>query len=100
MKKIIDYLSAIQLMKRGVDVGIVSAEKEEIPFTEKFLDSDDQVLLDGCVRNTACQNRNAFYRCSVKSSAQIESVFPMVNGEIPASYIYENEAGQKFLVFF
>lgn len=96
---IIDYPSAIQLMKRGVDVGIVGAEKEEIPFTEKFLDSDDQVLLDGCVRNTACQNRNAFYRCSVKSSAQIESVFPMVNGEMPASYRYENEEGQKFLVF-
>ena len=96
---IIDYPSAIALMKRGVDVGIVSSKGAPVPFTEKFVRFDDQVLLDGCVRNTKSFGGDMFFDCILRKNAQIESVYPSLYGETVASYRYQNECGQKFLVF-
>ena len=96
---IIDYPSALALMKRGVDVGIVSAKGAGVPFTEKFLRFDDQVLLDGCVRYSNQFGGDMFFDCEVQKDAQIESVYPSGEGDIIGSFRYENGSGQKFLVF-
>ena len=98
---ILDYPAALELMRRGVDTGLIPAEEETapVPFTERFLREDDSVLLDGCVRPSAVQVGPVFHRCRIAPAAQPESVFPSPDGDIPASYRYENAQGQKFLVF-
>lgn len=96
---ILDYTAARELMKRGYDVGIKTGKEAKIPFTERFIENNDQVLLDGCVYSDVYRGSNAFYACELDQKAIIESVFPYEKEEIPASYRYENEAGQKFLVF-
>jgi len=96
---IIDYPAAVALKKRGVDTGLISAKGTGVPFTEKFIKYDDEVLLDGCIRHGRHQNQDVFYTCEIKKEAYVESAFPMTYGEIPASYRYENANGQKFLVF-
>lgn len=96
---IIDYPAAVQLKKRGVDTGIICAVGTGVPFTEKFLKNDDAVLLDGCIRHGRYKNKDVFYACEINKEAQVESVFPVNDGEVPASYRYENKDGQKFLVF-
>ena len=96
---IIDYPAAVALQKRGVDTGITRAAGTGVPFTEKFLKNDDAVLLDGCIRHGRYKNKDVFYVCEINKEARVESVFPVNDGEIPASYRYENKDGQKFLVF-
>lgn len=96
---IIDYPAAVALKKRGVDTGLISAEGTGVPFTERFLKTDDAVLLDGCIRHGRYQNKDVFYDCEIEKEARVESAFPEIEGEIPASYRYENAQGQKFLVF-
>ncbi len=96
---IIDYPAAIVLTKRGVDVGLISAKGTDVPFTEKFIDEQDEVLLDDCIRSGRQKNKDVFFSCEIRKEAFIESAFLMTNEEIPASYRYENHDGQKFLVF-
>lgn len=94
---ILDYPAACALKKRGVDVGLISGEPAEIPLTEHFASEDDFVLLDGCVRHSAPSH---FHQCTLMPGAKVESTFSQpCGGSIPASYTYENAAGQKFLVF-
>ncbi len=93
---ILDYPAACAMMKRGVDVGLISGAPAAVPLTEHFLSADDSVLLDGCVRNTAPSH---FHACTLAPGAQVQSTFSQPDGCIPASYAYENKAGQKFLVF-
>ena len=94
---ILDYPAACALRKRGVDVGLLSGEPAEIPLTEHFASENDFVLLDGCVRYSA---PSKFHRCTLAPGAKVESTFSQPDGSsIPASYTYENEVGQKFLVF-
>ncbi len=93
---ILDYPAACAMMKRGVDVGLISGEPASVPMTEHFISANDSVLLDGCVRYSAPSH---FHKCILAPATQVESVFPQENGSIPASYTYENAAGQRFLVF-
>lgn len=96
---IIDYPAALLLKKRGVDTGVTGGEFTSVPFTEKFPESDDEVLLDGCIRASGYEKNNVFVNALISEKAQIESVFPVNGKEIPASIRYENAQGQKFLVF-
>ena len=94
---ILDYPAACAMKKRGVDVGLLSGIPAEIPLTEHFSAQDDFVLLDGCVRYSA---PSRFHKCTLSSAAKVQSTFSQSDGSsIPASYTYENAAGQKFLVF-
>lgn len=95
---IIDYPAAVELMRRGVDVGLLSAKDATTPGHEYFLAADDEVLLDGCIRAGSDQGGAVFMSCALHENAQVESVFRTAYGEMPASYRYENAQGQKFLV--
>jgi len=94
---ILDYPAACAMQKRGVDVGLISGEPAAVPLTEYFVSADDFVLLDGCTRGSA---PSCFHKCILSPGAKPESTFSQPDGSsIPASYSYENAAGQKFLVF-
>ena len=96
---IIDYPAALELNKRGIDTGILSAEKVLVPFTEFFIRESDPVLLDGCARPTAVSEKDVFFRCALKPEAEVLSVFRSEYGEFPAACTYENKDGMKFLIY-
>lgn len=93
---ILDYPAACAMMKRGVDVGLIEGVPAAVPLTEHFLSVNDSVLLDGCVRPSAPAH---FHASTLAPGAEVQSTFSQPSGSIPASYTYENAAGQKFLVF-
>jgi len=95
---IIDYPAACELMARGVDVGLISAEGATTPGHEYFCAEDDEVLLDGGIRSGSDQGGPVFWKAELKAGAQVESIFRTGYGDMPASYRYENAQGQKFLV--
>lgn len=87
---ILDAKAALILKDRGVDVGIESA----------------QPMVGGLVRETfekyqpvGMHNASAGMDLVLKEGAQVQSRFTNIPKECPASYTYENAAGQRFLVF-
>ena len=94
---IIDYPAAMALQARGIDVGLLSSERiATMPGSELFLGPDDAVSLNDCV----CYGDGfpAFCICEISEHAVPESNFTTPDGQIPASYRYENKDGMKFLV--
>lgn len=89
---ILDITAARILQEAGVDTGIVSVGKKVRPSLERFLDGDVDVLA-----------RYAGFVTELAENAKPESYFVYSdNGKskrAPASYLYENANGQKFLVF-
>lgn len=90
---IIDGKAAVFLMKKGVDVGIKRLEGFERKRCnqEKFL-SDEEILR---IDMASCDMLNARFDESIVP----ESVATINGREEILSYRYQNEAGQKFLVF-
>ncbi|MBQ1965225.1 MAG: hypothetical protein II348_00935, partial [Clostridia bacterium] len=86
---IIDIAAAEELMKRGVDVGILSYEPAARNSVEYFYKEDDFIRIE----DGASQG---FVKATLAPSAQVQSEFFK---DMPASYVYENDQGMKFLVF-
>lgn len=86
---IIDIAAAEELMKRGVDVGIISYQPAARGSSEYFYKADDSIRIeDGTGKG--------FVKAILAPAAQVQSEF--VQG-MPSSYVYENGQGMKFLVF-
>lgn len=83
---IVDVTAAEILQSRGVDVGLLSAREGKF-FGEQFLAEGETVRNIGVTGQAAVTCRDA---------ALIESRF--VPGGSPASYRYENAAGQRFFL--
>ncbi len=85
---ILDAAAAKILQDKGIDTGIESFGEEVTVNLENF--PETPVPLDGgtWVR-----------KLTLKDGAELESTFETENGEIPASFRYENADGERFLVF-
>lgn len=86
---ILDYPAALELQKRGVDVGLLSAEPFTVGSSEYFAEKDDSVRLSDPARNAAV-------KAVLAPGAKVESCFAP---GVPSSYRYENKDGIRFLVF-
>ena len=89
---IIDARAAEILSEKGIDVGIESGTElpPKLMAEEYFIDENEYVpvnLLSGT------------YDMKLKSGAKVQSYFIDNDEKYPASYIYENAEGQRFLVF-
>lgn len=86
---ILDVRAAELLTARGVDVGLLSVGTPYKAERERYVESGLEVGLFGCPA----------IDISVSEKATVESVFVQGKEKHIGSYRYENEKGQKFLVF-
>ena len=87
---ILDITGAKSLWKKGVDVGLKSIGERHVCSEEFFPDKNRYIGLFNCPAMDI----------SVKENAKVQSFFIVDNqAKIIGSYVYENEQGQKFLVF-
>lgn len=96
---IIDYEAALALKRRGIDTGILESRPCKVPFLEYFIKEDEYVLLDGAIRPHADKDGEVFFDCALDERAVVISEFDYDGKRVPASYLYENRDGQKFLVY-
>ena len=85
---ILDVKAAEILESRGVDTGLLSSEFYAGPLAEKFVGGHD-VFLFGA---------GPMRKIKVKDGAKIQSYYALEDEREVASYIYENKAGQRFMV--
>lgn len=86
---ILDTTAARILMEAGIDTGLLSAEP--CHFSQEYFRQEDDTI-----RNI---DNGSLQRICCARSANIVSVFHQGNCEdSPASYLYENEDGQRFYV--
>lgn len=102
---ILDMSAAVRLMERGVDVGISACESAPKPGCEYFRSANDTT-------SAATERPNGFFRVTLKESAEVLSEFCLTDSclgtggaptedtdRYPACFRYENESGQRFLVY-
>lgn len=102
---ILDAKAAKILFERGVDVGFESMSPCKTPSGEWFPAEEDSTLV-------SVERNDAFFDFKLKKDAKVWSWFyysssdlgtvePYKNGDerIPGCFIYQNKAGQKFLIF-
>ncbi len=85
---ILDIAGAEILTELGTDVGLVSIGKAEKARKERFA-SDGNRIAAGNAR---------VYDITLSEKAEILSYAETASGDIPMSYRYENEKGERFLV--
>ncbi len=89
---ILDTKAALILKERGIDTGIKSAKRIPCSFRESF---------DG--RLCHLYGSSYVYELEIDENADVKSRFVGLSmfdeRTLPASYTYENAAGQRFLVF-
>ena len=90
---IVDGVSAVLLTQRGVDVGLCGEQRFATGRATWVL-SRDKVDMAACLRPTA-----KFMTSDISEKAQVLSYANVDGNEIPLLYKYENEKGQKFVVF-
>lgn len=103
---VLDIAAARLLMKRGIDVGLRSLERVKSPVAEYFPEN-------GRMTVAHTQEHSVFYRCELDDAARVLSLFyqgvdglsmiteTVLSGQegFPGCYLYENAAGQRFMVF-
>ncbi len=85
---IVDVPAALLLQQRGVDVGLRSAKALWAEYSEQF--AEVAVTQYGV---------NGTYAMEVAEDATVLSRFQGDEGEHIATYLYENAAGQRFMVY-
>lgn len=104
---ILDAQAAKILVDKGVDIGIQSYKRAQIPMLEHFIPENEY-------GSVMVGNHGVFYDFEIKNSATVLSEFIIkddVGGFanispydrtgtcIPACFCYQNECGQKFMIF-
>lgn len=87
---VLDIKAAEILQKKGIDTGLISKKHTEYKPTEYFFDYKTAV--------PACCYTDV-YDIKIKENAKVLSVYRHDGKETPSSYIYENDNGQRFMVF-
>lgn len=86
---ILDISAAGILTNQGIDVGLEKiAEPLHKPKEEYFLETDQYISVMGAT----------IYDITLKQQARVLSCVKTAAGNIPVSYCYENEKGNRFLV--
>ncbi|MBQ8742738.1 MAG: hypothetical protein IJZ03_05170 [Clostridia bacterium] len=83
---ILDVTAARIFMERGIDTGLLNAEKGD--FISEYYSRHGDSVPD--------INNNSLYRITCNNKAEVLSIFRPT--DTPASYIYENTEGLKFYV--
>lgn len=93
---LLDVVSALELQKRGIDTGLLSATpSKNRPMFEYFKSRDDYTEFSWL--DTTYES--LFYDSVVNENAQVMSEFQYDGGRsFPASYRYTNAQGMKFFV--
>jgi hypothetical protein len=86
---VLDLKAAEILQNKGIDTGLISKKFKCCWSQEYFCEYDTAVDSTG----------DHVYDINIKDTAKVLSVFRCDGEEIPGSYIYENENGQRFLVY-
>lgn len=86
---ILDVRAAEILMEQGIDVGI-KAKKKEIEVSEEHFAEEDEYL--------PFYRPHGIYELELRENAAVQSWFVGADLRYPASYLYENEQGQRFFV--
>lgn len=102
---ILDAVSAKILSERGIDVGFEKMESVKKPDGEYFFDDEDQTIV-------LTPTDRGFFRFTLKEGTNVKSAFycseailGVAKGysertdEFPACYTYENNDGQRFMVY-
>lgn len=102
---ILDAQAAKILMEKGIDIGAESFEKEGNPTCEYYVKEDDYCA-------SALEREGKFYNFRLKDKAEVLGKFikagyglAVANVDLekcpsfPSSWYYENELGQKFMVY-
>lgn len=102
---ILDIAAAKILNEKGVDVGFVKIEEASKPSGEYFIEQDD-------VTCATTEREGGFFRITPNHKVTVLSEFYYSFGSIsgttgingaadryPACYLYENEKGQRFMVY-
>lgn len=87
---VIDLKAAKILQERGIDVGLLSEKKAEAHLSECFPDYETEI-------SAYCQT--ALYEIEISEKAEVLSRYKGEGVDSPASYLYENSSGQRFLVY-
>lgn len=87
---IIDVKAAEFLQEKGIDTGLKSKKVLEYMPVERFKDYNTDTFL-------ACYTKA--YNIEIEDSAKVLSTFYYDGIETPAAYLYENENGQRFMVY-
>lgn len=87
---VLDIKAAEILQKKGIDTGFISKKNTEYLPTEYFYEYKTAV--------PACCYSNT-HDIEIKDNATVLSVYRHDGKKTPASYIYENDNGQRFMVF-
>ena len=85
---ILDIAAAEILTQKGIDVGICKIGKAIKGLTERFLNDGNRILTGNATA----------YEIEINNTAEVLSVIECGEKEIPFSYKYENEQGQRFFV--
>lgn len=94
----LDVPAAVNLQKMGIDVGLVSQKPVEVPSSGCLPAICEYFTQTGeCTENYG-EATNAFV-IEASDKATVTSLYGDENSENPACYRYENEKGQRFVVF-
>lgn len=85
---VLDITAAKILQQRGIDTGVLSSERKDNLTDEYYGEFDDIIHYNGNVRG---------YAVKCNDNAKVLSSF--LPGNTPASYLYENSDGIRFLVY-
>lgn len=91
---ILDVKAAILLKEQGVDVGLKSFMKIETPegfINEKYFNQNDWTNM--------MQKPKYLFDLELCEGAIVQSTVSVGNFEVPASFLYENSDGERFLIF-
>lgn len=103
---ILDAMGARFLYEKGIDIGIKGFKKAGKPVYETFLTYDERTI-------STIEGDGAFYNFELKDNAEVLSMFTEGSpeglatiaddgknkNEYPACFRYENEKGQKFMIY-
>ena len=92
---ILDAAAALEMNRRGVDTGLLSAElMATAPSYEYFPEFDDRIELNWLDTT----GESVFCRAALRENAEVLSLFRRGGDACPASYYYVNGQGTPFLV--
>lgn len=87
---ILDIKAAEILQAKGIDVGLLSKKSLDYMPVERFPEYKTDTFL-ACYTNA--------YDIKINANAKVLSTFYYEGTETPSAYLYENENGQRFMVY-
>ena len=97
---ILDSVAAAELLRRGVDIGVMALAQEDGPQFERYSDPEFSGKYTGENIWLLSAGGGIYYRAELKEGARVISSFsdPHIEG-YPAAVLYENADGQRFLIY-